>query len=51
MKDDFNMLVALVKRNSKIYFKDKMTFFLSLITPLILIVLFITFLKNAYSLF
>ncbi len=48
MKEDFNMLIALVKRNSKIYFKDKMTFFLSLITPLILIVLFITFLKNAY---
>ena len=48
MKEDFNMLVALVKRNSKIYFKDKMSFFLSLITPLILIVLFITFLKNAY---
>lgn len=49
MKSDFKMLIALIKRNSKIYFKDKLTFFLSLITPLILIVLFIVFLKNVYT--
>ena len=49
MKQDINMLIALVKRNNKIYFRDKATFFLSLITPLILIALFITFLKSVYT--
>lgn len=49
MKQDLNMLIALVKRNNKIYFKDKATFFLSLITPLILVALFITFLKSVYT--
>ncbi len=39
---------TLVKRNTKIYFKDKGVFFTSLITPLILLLLFITFLKNVY---
>lgn len=48
MKKDLKMLSALVVRNSKIYFKDKLTFFLSLISPMILIVLFIAFLKNVY---
>lgn len=38
----------LIKRNIKLYFKDKMTFFMSLITPLILIVLFVTFLRKIY---
>ena len=49
MKQDFRMLVAMVKRNNKIYFKDKLSFFLSLITPLILVALFITFLKTVYT--
>lgn len=39
---------ALIKRNTKIYFKDKSLFFSSLITPLILLFLFVTFLRNVY---
>lgn len=38
----------LVGRNIKLYFKDKISFFMSLITPLILIVLFVTFLRKVY---
>ncbi len=41
-------LISLVERNTKCYFKDKFTFFVSMITPLILLVLFVTFLKNVY---
>lgn len=41
-------LFSLVARNTRCYFKDKFTFFMSLITPLILLVLFVTFLKNIY---
>lgn len=41
-------LLSLVRRNTKCYFKDKFTFFMSLITPLILLVLFVTFLRNVY---
>ena len=36
-------------RNIKLYFKDKMTFLVSLITPLILLVLFIAFLNSTYE--
>lgn len=42
------ILWALVNRNIKVYFKDKATFFMSLITPLILLALFVTFLNNVY---
>lgn len=42
-------LWALIKRNTKIYFKDKGVFLSSLITPIILLILFITFLKNVYT--
>lgn len=42
-------LVALIKRNTKLYFKDKGMFFASLITPLILLVLYGTFLSNVYE--
>lgn len=45
---EFKKLGLLISRNSKLYFKDKMQFFLSLMTPLILIVLFLTFLGNVY---
>ncbi len=38
----------LVKRNCKMFFKDKGMFFTSLITPLILLVLYVTFLGNVY---
>ena len=42
-------LGALVRRNTKLYFKDKGTFFTSLITPIILLVLYATFLSNVYE--
>lgn len=38
----------LVKRNIKLFFKDKGMFFTSLITPGILLVLYVTFLGNVY---
>ena len=41
-------LGSLVCRNMKCYFKDKILFFVSLITPLILLVLFVTFLRSVY---
>ncbi len=41
--------VHLIKRNCKLFFKDKGMFFCSLITPLILLVLFITFLGKAFK--
>lgn len=41
-------LISLVGRNTKCYFKDKFLFFVSMITPLILLVLFATFLRNVY---
>lgn len=44
-----SILWVLVKRNIKLYFKDKGTFFMSLITPLILLALFVTFLNNVYK--
>lgn len=46
---ELRILFALVKRNIKLYFKDKGVFFLSLITPLILLVLFVSFLGNVYE--
>lgn len=39
---------ALIKRNVKLFFKDKGMFFTSLITPAILLVLYATFLGNVY---
>ena len=41
-------LNALVKRHTKLFFKDKGLFFTSLITPIILLVLYMTFLANVY---
>ena len=41
-------LSALVKRDTKLFFKDKGMFFTSLITPLILLVIYSTFLNNVY---
>ncbi len=40
---------VLLKRNVKLFFKDKGLFFTSLITPLILLVLYVTFLSNVYK--
>lgn len=42
-------LGALIQRNMKLYFKDKGMFFTSLITPVILLVLYGTFLGNIYE--
>lgn len=44
-----NGLGALIRRNTKLYFKDKGMFFSSLITPIILLVLYATFLKKVYD--
>lgn len=42
------VLKALIRRNIKLFFKDKGMFFTALITPLILLVLFFTFLGKVY---
>jgi multidrug/hemolysin transport system permease protein len=44
-----NTLISLVKRNTKLFFKDKGLFLTSLITPAILLVLYISFLGNVYE--
>lgn len=41
-------LLVLIRRNTKLFFKDKGMFFTSLITPAILLVLYATFLGNVY---
>lgn len=41
-------LTSLIKRNCRLFFKDKGMFFTSLITPIILLVLYATFLANVY---
>ncbi|MBO5798155.1 MAG: ABC transporter permease [Clostridia bacterium] len=41
-------LRILIKRNMKLFFKDKGLFFTSLITPMILLTLYATFLSNVY---
>ncbi len=43
-----NMTFILIKRNIKLFFKDKGMFFTSLITPAILLVLYASFLSNIY---
>lgn len=42
------VLFSLIKRNTKVFFKDKAMFFTSLVTPMIIILLFVTFLGNVY---
>ena len=42
-------LTALIKRNMKLFFKDKGMFFTSLITPVILLVLYAVFLGNVFE--
>ena len=41
-------LIIVIKRDLKLFFKDKGLFFSSLITPMILLVLYATFLANVY---
>ncbi len=43
-----NVLLTLIKRNIKLFFKDKGMFFTALITPGILLILYATFLGNVY---
>ena len=43
-----NTSLILIKRNIKLFFKDKGMFFTALITPMILLVLYATFLGNVY---
>ena len=43
-----SITIALIKRNIKLFFKDKGMFFTSLITPAILLVLYATFLGDVY---
>lgn len=45
---ELKKLGALVQRNIKCYFKDKILFFVSMITPMILLVLFVSFLRSVY---
>ena len=42
-------VLSLIRRDSKLFFKDKGMFFTSLITPLILLVLYCTFLAKVYK--
>ena len=44
-----NTVKMLLKRNIKLFFKDKAMFFTSLITPVILLVLYATFLSKIYT--
>ena len=41
-------LTSFTRRNIKLFFKDKGLFFTSLITPVILLVLYITFLARVF---
>lgn len=44
-----NKFISLTKRNIKVYFSDKSMFFVSLITPLILLVLYASFLGGIFK--
>lgn len=48
-QSELRKLSHLTFRNIKLYFKDKMTFLVSLITPIILLVLFVAFLQSTYE--
>ena len=40
---------SLVQRNIKLFFKDRALFFVAMISPVILLALFVTFLGNVYK--
>lgn len=48
MKRDISAVFKLISRNIAVFAKDKVFLFTSLITPLILLALFVLFLKNVY---
>ena len=43
------MLYTMILRTTKLFFKDKGMFFTALITPLVLLVLYVTFLGSVYA--
>lgn len=43
------VLATMINRNRKLFFRDKGMFFSSMITPVILIVLYATFLAKVYK--
>ena len=43
-----NKMIGLTKRNILVYFKDKSTIFFSILTPIIVFILYILFLKGTY---
>ena len=49
MKEKLNAFGYMLGRNIKVYFKDKLTFLLSLMTPILLVVLFLLFLRGVYE--
>ena len=49
MKNTMTTLRLLTGRNIKLYFKDHTAFLMSILSPLILLALFVTFLKNVYT--
>ncbi len=49
MKDKLSRFGYILGRNIKLYFKDRLTFVFSLMTPLILVVLFLLFLRGVYE--
>lgn len=48
-KQSFRSFINLTKRDIKVFYNDKASFLTSLITPFILVILYVTFLKNVYD--
>ena len=48
MKHNFNSYLGMTKRNILLYFKDKTTIFFSMLAPLIVLFLYIIFLRDTY---
>ena len=47
--NNWRIMWALVSRHMKLYFKDKQNFIISLISPMVLMLLYVTFLRNIYT--
>lgn len=47
--NNWRIMWALVSRHMKLYFKDKQNFIISLISPMVLMILYVTFLRNIYT--
>ena len=48
LSEKFNAYKGMTSRNIKVFFKDKMTLFFSILAPLIVFLLYILFLKDTY---